>query len=142
MLFITPARIVIDENNRKTSLFKYTQLIEIDKNEDEKSNNNISQTLFSIKYFLFPKLLFDHKFFNINYNFKFYKYYIDLPNDNFIKIKKSLKISENDYILKYCKVIYSSVANNLKISITNFLFGQSHFLSVNHNISLFTKYFF
>ena len=67
MLFITPARIVIDENNRKTSLFKYTQLIEIDKNEDEKSNNNISQTLFSIKYFLFPKLLFDHKFFNINY---------------------------------------------------------------------------
>ena len=103
MLFITPARIVIDENNRKTSLFKYTQLIEIDKNEDEKSNNNISQTLFSIKYFLFPKLLFDHKFFNINYNIYFilYNYIFQF----FFLI--TIKIINNKYLIYiFCSNIF------------------------------------
>ena len=128
-------KILIDENNRKTALFKYSQLIEIDKNEDEKGNNNISQTFFSIKYFLFPKLLFDNKFFNINYNFQFYKHYIDLPNDNFIiELNKSLS-EKNDKDNKYCTVIYPNAPNNLKKSNTNF-FGQSSSLSVNHNISL------
>ena len=97
----------------------------------------MSQTLFSIKYILFPKLLFDDKYFKQKYNSQFFKHYLELPNDNFIKeLNKSLEMSENDYILKYCCTVYPKAANsNLKMSISNFIFGQNNTSNSNHNSS-------
>ena len=124
-------KILNDENNRKKALFEYYQLIEIDKNKDIKDYNKINQNLFLIKYFLFPKLLFDNKFFKQKYNIQFFKHYIELPNDNIIKeLNKSLEISEKDYLSKYCSTVYPKASNiNLKMSLTNFFFGQTNTLN-------------
>ena len=118
-------KMLINKNNRKTALIKYSQLIELNKDE-EISNIKLSKIIFSIRYFLFPKLLFDNEFFNINYNIQFYHHFIELPNDIFIEeLNKSINISESDYINKYCTTIYPCVANQ-KMSLTNFFFGQNN----------------
>ena len=52
------------------ALEEYYQLI------TKKDENNKDESIFSIKYFIFPKLLFDNKFFDINYNIQFYNHYL------------------------------------------------------------------
>ena len=113
-------KMLIDEKNQKTALIKYSQLIDLNEND-----NKISKTIFAIKYFIFPKLLFDNEFFKINYNEQFYYHFIELPNDIFItELNKSLIISESDFMSKYCLTLYPSVTNQ-KMSLTNFFFGQN-----------------
>ena len=66
-----------------------------------------------IKYFIFPKLLFDNKFFNIDYNTQFYLHYIDLPTDKSInQLNKFISESENEFLSKCCFVIYQNISDN------------------------------
>jgi hypothetical protein len=71
--------IINQSDKNKIALKNYYQLI------TKKGSNSIKNKSYSIKYFIFPKLLFDDNFFDINYTFQFYRHYIDLPSDNPIK---------------------------------------------------------
>ena len=124
-------KILLDKSNQKIALIKYNQLIESNENFND---SQLTQIIFSIRYFLFPKLLFDNKFFKENYNSQFYHHYIELPNNSFIQeLNKALKISENDFITKYCHKIYSN-PKNAKMNDTNFIFGQNN-NNLNHSHS-------
>lgn len=116
-------KILIDKNNQKTALLLYNQLIELNKNE----NNKFTQMFFTIKYYLFPKLLFDNNFFKIDYNSQFYRHYLELPNDNIIKkLNDLLEKSESNYLLKYCSTIYPKINQNPNTSMYNFFFGNNN----------------
>ena len=92
------------EENKIKALSKYYQLISY--NTD--NNKNLL-----IKYFIFPKLLFDNKFFNIDYNTQFYLHYIDLPTDKSInQLNKFISESENEFLSKCCFVIYQNISDN------------------------------
>ncbi len=105
-------KILMDKNKQNEALMKYGQLIEL-KNKKGENNNKLSEMVFSIRYFLFPKLLFDNEFFKIDYNSQFYRHYIELPNQIFIQdLNKSLITSEKDYILNFCSTIYPRVINS------------------------------
>ena len=88
---------------RKEALEKYYQLII---NKDE---------IISIKYFLFPKLLFDNDFFNVNYNIQFYRHYMQLPSNSIIKeYNLFIEESEREFLSKCCFIIYSKAYTNQK----------------------------
>ena len=97
-------------DNRKKALEKYGQLI-------SKNDENIN---YSIKYFIFPKLLFDNEFFTINYNTQFYRHFLDLPSDKSIKqLNTFISESEKEFLSKCCFSIYKNIFNN-NTSSTNF----------------------
>ena len=54
----TKRNTLIDKDNQKTALLLYNQLIELNKND----NNKLIIMFYTIKYFLFPKLLYDNIF--------------------------------------------------------------------------------
>ena len=88
---------------RKEALEKYYQLII---NKDE---------IISIKYFLFPKLLFDNDVFNVNYNIQFYRHYMQLPSNSIIKeYNLFIEESEREFLSKCCFIIYSKAYTNQK----------------------------
>ena len=96
--------ILKEEKNQQKALEKYSQLIS---KKDEKESN------FSIKYFIFPKLLFDNNFFNINYNIQFYRHWIDLPNEKEMKqLKTFIQESEKEFLSKCSFIIYKNKDNN------------------------------
>ena len=116
-------KILIDKDNQKTAFMLYNQLIELNKND----NNKFTQMFFTIKYYLFPKLLFDNKFFKIDYNSQFYRHYLELPNDNIIKkLNELLATSESNYILKYCSTIYPRINQNPNASMYSLFFGHNN----------------
>ena len=124
-------KILMDKEKQKTALLKYGQLIELKKKENE-DQKNITEIIFSIRYFIFPKLLFDNEFFK-DYNSQFYRHYIELPDNSIIQdLNKALIISEKDYISKYCVTIYPKLSSQ-KNSISNFFFNQNK--NTNHSIS-------
>ena len=93
-----------DPKNQQKALEKYSQLIS--KNDDKKSD-------FSIKYFIFPKLLFDNDFFNINYNILFYRHWINLPTDKIVRqLNEFIEKSEKEFLSKCCFTIYKNEDNN------------------------------
>ena len=99
--------IINKSDKNKIALKNYYQLI------TKKGSNSIKNKAYSIKYFIFPKLLFDDNFFDINYTFQFYRHYIDLPSDNPIKqFNTFLEESENEFLSKCCFIIYQSSYNN------------------------------
>ena len=93
-------KILMDKNKQKNALIKYGQLIELN-NEDNEGGNKLSQIIFSVRYFLFPKLLFDNEFFNIDYNSQFYRHYIELPNKSFIQNLNIRKRLYNKFLFNY-----------------------------------------
>jgi len=116
-------KILIDKDNQKTALLLYNQLIELNKND----NNKFTQIFFTIKYFLFPKLLFDNIFFKIDYNSQFYRHYMELPNDNIIKkLNELLELSENNYNSKFCPTIYPRIIQNPNASMYSLFFGHNN----------------
>ena len=124
-------KILMDKDNQKTALMKYGQLIELKKKEND-DQKNITEIIFSIRYFIFPKLLFDNEFFK-DYNSLFFRHYIELPDTSITQdLSKALIISEKDYITKYCVTIYPRISNQ-KNSISNFFFNQNK--NINHSIS-------
>ena len=119
-------KILLDKNNQNIALIKYNQLIESNENDND---NNLTQIIFSIRYFLFPKLLFDNEFFKIDYNSQFYLHYIELPNNSFIQeLNKAITISENEYISRYSNIIYSKYINS-KMGLNSFIIGQNNNLN-------------
>ena len=116
-------KILINKDNQKTAFLLYNQLIELNKNE----SNKFTQMYFTIKYYLFPKLLFDNKFFKIDYNSQFYRHYLELPNDSIIKkLNEFLATSENNYLLKYCSTIYPRIIQNPNASMYSLFFGHNN----------------
>ena len=72
--FVSDEKKIITQGAKtQIALEKYAQLIK-------------NHPFFSIKYFLFPKLLFDNEFFEINYSEQFYMHLLELPSDKYIKI--------------------------------------------------------
>ena len=95
------------KENQIKALEKYYQFITINNDKNNKSNN------FTIKYFIFPKLLFDNEFFNINYNIQFYRHYLDLPSDKTIKqVNNFIYESEKEFLSKCCFIIYGETETN------------------------------
>ena len=89
------------------ALEEYYQLI------SKKDENNKDESIFSIKYFIFPKLLFDNKFFDINYNIQFYNHYLELPSNKSIKeLNSFISESETEFLSKFCFIIYKEPKNN------------------------------
>ena len=107
-------------DNRKKALEKYGQLI-------SKNNENIN---YSIKYFIFPKLLFDNDFFNINYKIQFYRHFLDLPSDKTIKqLNTFISESEKEFLSKCCFTIYKNIFND--ISSSNFELYSYDYIEFN-----------
>ena len=99
-------KILKKEEKMKKALDEYYQLIE---NKDEEE---YGESIFSIRYFIFPKLLFDNCFFDINYNYQFYNHYIDLPSNKPIKeLNSFITESENEFLSKCCFIIYKDSSN-------------------------------
>ena len=99
-------KILKKEEKMKKALDEYYQLIE---NKDEEE---YGESIFSIRYFTFPKLLFDNCFFDINYNYQFYNHYIDLPSNKPIKeLNSFITESENEFLSKCCFIIYKDSSN-------------------------------
>ena len=94
-------KILKEAKKSNQALEEYYQLI------SQKDINNKDASIFSIKYFIFPKMLFDNNFFYINYNIQFYNHYIDLPSDKSIKeLNSFIYESEKEFLSKFCFIIY------------------------------------
>ena len=94
LFFNNEEKIILDEKGNE-ALEKYYQLI-------TKKDN-----IYSFKYFLFPKLLFDNKFFNIDYNIQFYRHFINLPSYKIIReLNTLIAESEREFLTKCCFIIY------------------------------------
>ena len=83
-------KIIIGNNKRKEALKDYNQLITTlnISNQNQilsNANSNILNNQIIVKYFIFPKLLFDNQFFGINYDKLFYRHYLEMPGYSEIK---------------------------------------------------------
>ena len=108
--FISDEKKLITQGTKiQTALEKYAQIIKS------------SPPYFSIKYFLFPKLLFDNEFFEINYKEQFYKHFLELPTNAHIKnLDKKLRELE-----KSCNDEIETLINPSNDSIPSRYIGES-----------------
>ena len=106
--------ILIKKEKQYQALEGYYQLIEINNNNNKDNKDSVGNgNCVSFKYFIFPKLLFDNNFFEINYNIQFYRHLIDLPSDKIIKeLNTFISESENEFLSKCNFVIYKDTYNN------------------------------
>ena len=90
------------------ALNNYGQLINIvntsnNNNPININNNNLDQNIF-MKYYIFPKILFDDNFFGKNYDELFYRHYLELPKSFKSEIDKlyfELKSLNSYYFVQY-----------------------------------------
>ena len=95
-------------DNKLDMLLKYAQHLHINENDKEKSIKKIN-------YVLFPKLLFDDSFFDMNYENSFFLHEIMLPSDKYIQeFKKQCVQKSNSYIKNLNYMLYPYVVDNLK----------------------------
>ena len=88
-------------------LLRYAQNVHLNENDTE----NIKK----ISYMLFPKLLFDDLFFDMNYETSFFLHGIMLPSDKIIQEYKKNCIQKMDYYIKNVKpMIYPYIVEDLK----------------------------
>ena len=112
-------KMIIDNNKRKEALTNYSQLITAVNlsNQNQILINNNSYILNSqifLKYFIFPKLLFDNEFFEINYDKLFYRHYLEMPGYTEIKnLYSELKVLNKYYYDKYFNLMFSKFQNEI-----------------------------
>ena len=112
------------EKNKKNGLIKYTQEINSKDNE------------IKISYILFPKLLYDNKFFNVPYINQFYRHYLTLPNNKSIKEFSELLVnSEHYYLREYSNVIYPRAIQGNRVPMSLFLFSSGTISDKSSSIS-------
>ena len=88
-------------------LLRYAQNVHLNENDTE----NIKK----ISYMLFPKLLFDDLFFDMNYETSFFLHGIMLPSDKIIQEYKKNCTQKMDYYIKNVKpMIYPYIVEDLK----------------------------
>jgi hypothetical protein len=64
-----------------------------------------------MKYYIFPKMIFDNKFFNIKYDKLFYRHYLEMPNQSQINnLYKELKELNTYYLNKYKEILIPKMA--------------------------------
>ena len=86
---------------QKKALVKYGQLITKNKQK------------YSIKYFIFPKLLFDDDFFKISYNVQIYRHFLELPNNKTINnLNTFISEAEKEFLSKSSFIIYKDTNSN------------------------------
>ena len=93
-------------DNKTELLIKYGQSVK----ENHKEKNK-----FLINYVLFPKLLFDDSFFEMNYETSFFLHGIMLPSDKYIQeFKKQCFHKVNDYMKNLKYMLYPYIVESLK----------------------------
>ena len=103
----TPQEIKSIIVNKTEMLLRYAQNVHLNENDTE----NIKK----ISYMLFPKLLFDDLFFDMNYETSFFLHGIMLPSDKIIQEYKKNCIQKMDYYIKNVKpMIYPYIVEDLK----------------------------
>ena len=95
--------------DNKTEVFlKYAQYIHLNENKKEKGIRKIS-------YALFPKLLFDDSFFEMNYETSYFLHGIMLPSDKHIlEFKNQCKLKVESYKKNLKFMLYPNLVENLK----------------------------
>ena len=96
---------ILDVNNKTDILIKYAQLVE---GTDPKTSN------VQINYCLFPKLLFDDSFFEMNYENLYFMHEIELPSDkNLMDFKKACSSKVETYEKQRKYMLYPYIVENL-----------------------------
>ena len=132
--------ILSDINKQKEALIKYSQLISISNNSNQNNNPiNINNNIFNqqtiVKYYIFPKMLFDNNFFDINYDKLFYRHYLEMPNYSEIKnLYIELKVLNKYYFDNHNEIIFSKMQNDPNNS-TKALFDLRGSSNINNNIN-------
>ena len=112
-------KIMFEKNKQNIALRNYSQLINVINISSQNqnpiniiSNNNTFNKQIFLKYFIFPKMLFDNEFFDINYDKLFFRHYLEMPSNEEIQSLnekiKSLKSSNYD---KCKKTIFPKIQN-------------------------------
>lgn len=96
---------ILDVNNKTDILIKYAQLVE---GTDPKTSN------VKINYCLFPKLLFDDSFFELNYEQCFFMHGFELLSDkNLMDFKKACSSKVETYEKQRKYMLYPYIVENL-----------------------------
>ena len=95
-------------DNKADILLKYAQFVHLNENDKENSIKKIN-------YILFPKLLFDDSFFDMNYETSFFLHGIMLPSDKLYQEYKNNCLQKMEYYIKNMKqMFYPYLLEDLK----------------------------
>ena len=137
-------RIMTDTNKQKVALIKYSQLINISNYSNQNNNPiNINNNIFNLqtilKYYIFPKILFDNNFFDINYDKLFYRHYLEMPNHSEIKnLYIEVKVLNKYYFDKYNEILFPKIQND-STSSTKALIDLRASSNLTNNININTN---
>ena len=115
-------KILSDKNKQKEALINYSQLVNIINNSNQNQNPiNINNNIFNqqaiLKYYIFPKMLFDNQFFDINYDKLFFRHYLEMPNHSEIKnLYYELTVLNKYYYDKYKEILIPKMQNDINNS--------------------------
>ena len=130
-------KILIDNNKRKEALMNYGQSItEVNiSNQNQilvNANSNIFNNQIILKYFIFPKLLFDNEFFEINYDKLFYRHYLEMPgNTEITNLNTELKAQNKYYHDNYFQLLFSKFQNEINTASNRLTEMERNSLSTN-----------
>ena len=127
------------KEKQNEALLSYSQFINISNISNQNliyKNNLREQTI--IKYFIFPKILYDNEFFNLNYDKLFFRHFLEIPDFSVVK-QLNLKLEQlNNHYLDFHKELIpkyqNEPINSIKMAID---YGRnSNFdISGNNNIN-------
>ena len=130
-------KIIIDNNKRKEALTNYNQLITTINISNQNqiftnANSNILNNQIFLKYFIFPKLLFDNQFFGINYDKLFYRHYLEMPGYSDIQnLYCKLKELNKYYYDNYFQLLFSKIQNEINAASKGITDLERNSLNVN-----------
>ena len=130
-------KILIDNNKRKEALMNYGQSItEVNiSNQNQilvNANSNFFNNQIILKYFIFPKLLFDNEFFEINYDKLFYRHYLEMPgNTEITNLNTELKAQNKYYHDNYFQLLFSKFQNEINTASNRLTEMERNSLSTN-----------
>ena len=133
-------KIMSDAKKQNDALMTYGQLINIS-NQKSTNTNNILYQQITLKYLIFPKILFDDKFFDISYDKLFYRHYLDMPNISEIKnLYTELKILNAHYLDKYKEILLPKNQNESNNSTKTLIdlrrSSNLNYLNNNNNMNI------
>ena len=145
-------KIMLEKNKQNEALISYSQLINILNSNSinsniNKINNIINQQIF-LKYYIFPKIFFDDKFFDNNYDKLFFRHYLEMPNHSKInKLYQEIKELNKNYFENYSEILFSKIQkesnNSTKTLIDlrsssnlNFIKNNSNEITINPNLEI------
>ena len=129
-------RIIIDNNKAKEALTNYNQLVTTvnisNQIQISNGNNNILNNQIILKYFIFPKLLFDNQYFGINYEKLFYRHYLEMPGSKeIIDLYSELKRLNKHYYDNYFLLLFSKFQNEINAASKGLTDLERNSLNVN-----------